>query len=132
MLTELADSLLQQPHGMDHETIVVGLGMDRSRSLSLGFEDICKNGPAAGLHLIGWWAKLDAFREHVGYGGENYFDTKIALRLDPASTKQLMNDPLLQWRPAANRALVWDSAELSEPTRMIPYTRFVPLQYQQN
>lgn len=126
VLAELADSVLAAPDGLDREVIVVGLGMDRCRSLPLEFADLCKNGPAAGVHLIGWWRKLDSFREQVGYGGENYFDTKIALRLDASSAKQFMNDPLLEWRPAENRALVWDSAELSEPTRIIPYTRFFP------
>ena len=124
ILTAQAEEILASPSGLDREVFVVGLGMDRHRSLPMEFQDLCKNGSAAGVHVIGWWAKLDAFRDQVGYGGENYFDVKLALRLDPSSAKQFVNDPLLQWRPADNRALVWDSAVLVAPTRVIPYTLF--------
>lgn len=124
-LSELAGSLGSDPYPAGHKVIVVGLGMERCRSIPMDFQDICRNGPISGIHVIGWWTKLDSFREQVGYGGENYFDTKIALKLDASSAKQFMNDPLLEWHPADNRALVWDSTEHAEPTRIIPYTKFV-------
>lgn len=123
-LVDLAEEIQPGPLPRDREVFVVGLGMDRHRSLPMEFQDLCRVGASAGIHVIGWWAKLDAFRDQVGYGGENYFDVKLALRLDSSSAKQFMNDPLLQWRPADNRALVWDTAVLVEPTRIIPYTLF--------
>ena len=105
------------------DTFILGVGLDRCRDLPTEFQDICRIGPALGTHVLGWWLKLDSFREHVGYGGEAYFDTKIAMRLDAQSAKQFFGDPLLEWRSADNRALVWDSVELTETVRIIPYSR---------
>lgn len=102
--------------------VVLGLGMDRFRDLPSGFADLCRQGPPSGVHVIGWWVKLDTFRDQVGYGGESYFDAKVALHLDPGAAKQFFGDPLLEWRPADNRALVWDSAEAVEPSLIIPYS----------
>lgn len=105
------------------DTYIIGVGLDRCRDLPSEFQELCRIGPAQGTHILGWWLKLDSFREQVGYGGESYFDTKVALRLDTQSAKQFFGDPLLEWRATDNRALVWDSVELSGPTRIIPYTR---------
>jgi len=106
------------------ETILLGLGMDRCRTMPMEFQDLVKSGPAVGVHVIGWWLKMDSFREQVGYGGDAFFDTRLALRLDSQSAKQLMADPLLDWKPVDNRMLVWDASELPEAIRIIPYTIF--------
>lgn len=109
-----------------HEHVLVGLGMDRCRSIPTEFQDLIRIGPTVGVHVIGWWLKVDVFRDQIGYGGENYFDTRLALRLDPQSTKQLMGDPLLEWHATDNRMLVWDSREFPEPIRIIPYSILEP------
>ncbi|MDR2373180.1 MAG: hypothetical protein LBD77_03585, partial [Bifidobacteriaceae bacterium] len=105
---------------------VIGLGLDRCRDLPTDFQDLCRAGPPAGMHLLGSWLKLDSFQDQVGYGGAAYFDVKVAFRLDTQSARQFMNDPLLEWRPVENRMLVWDSAEMAEPIRAIPYAAFEP------
>jgi hypothetical protein len=107
-------------------TWVLGLGLDRCRTMPAEFQDLCRVGPAAGIHVLGWWLKVDAFQEQVGYGGAAHFDIKVALRLDAQSVRQFMNDPLLEWKPTENRILVWDSAEMTAPARIIPYTVFGP------
>lgn len=107
-------------------TYVLGLGMDRCRDMPTEFQDLCRIGPASGVHTLGWWLKPDSFQDQVGYGGAAYFDIKVALRLDTQSVRQFMNDPLLEWKPAENRMLVWDSAEMAAPARVIPYTVFSP------
>lgn len=104
------------------DLILLGLGMDRCRAMPPEFQELVKVGPTVGIHVIGWWQKLGSFREHVGYGGESFFDIRLALRLDRQSAKDLMADPLLEWRAVDNRMLVWDAAELAEPVRVIPYT----------
>lgn len=108
------------------DTVIVGLGMDRVRLMPREFQDLAKVGPARGVHIVGWWLKIDSFREHVGYGGESFFDVRLALRLDAQSAKQLVADPLLEWKPTANRMLAWDSMELTEATRIIPYSILDP------
>jgi hypothetical protein len=108
------------------DTVLIGLGLDRMRTMPLEFQDIVKTGPTAGVHTIGWWLKMDSFREHVGYGGDAFFDIRLALRLDSQSAKQLVADPLLEWKPSDNRMLAWDSSELAEAVRVIPYSVLDP------
>lgn len=100
---------------------VLGLGLDRIRSMPDAFQDVIRTGSVEGVHLIGWWTKLDSFKEHVGYGGESHFDVRLALRLDAQSVKQFMNDPLLDWKATDNRALAWDTAFMPQPVPVIPY-----------
>ncbi len=119
-LAELAGELSE--HEDPADLVIVGLGLDRCRAMPTEFQEIVKLGPPVGIHVIGWWLKLDSFREQVGYGGESYFDIRLAMRLDAQSAKQLMADPLLEWRMADNRMLAWDATELSEPARVVPYT----------
>ena len=123
-ITALADVLTSALPASD--IVLVGLGLDRIRTMPSEFQDIVKSGPSAGLHVIGWWIKMDSFREHVGYGGDAFFDIRLALRLDPQSAKQLVSDPLLEWKPIDNRMLAWDSSELAEAIRVIPYSVLDP------
>jgi len=102
-------------------TIYLARKMDRCRDLGADLQTLVRSGPTAGHHLIGSWMKLDAFREHVGYGGDAYFDVKFGLRLDSQTAKQLLGDPLLDWKPAENRMIAFDSATMAEPVRVIPY-----------
>ncbi|KQQ08907.1 hypothetical protein ASF46_13335 [Rathayibacter sp. Leaf296] len=106
----------------DRTTFVVGIGLERCRSLPSEFQEICRSGPAAGIHVVGGWSKFDAFRDQIGYGGEAHFDVRIAARLDSTSMKQFFGDPLLEHRQRANRALVWDASEMAQPAVFIPYS----------
>lgn len=104
------------------DLVILGLGLDRVRTMPMEFQELVRTGPTVGVHVIGWWLKMDSFKEQVGYGGESFFDIRLALRLDPQSAKDLVNDPLLEWRPSENRMLAWDTSEMVEPTRVIPYS----------
>lgn len=124
-VTELYDGLSTEPGG--EATVIIGLGIERCRAMPMEFQELIKAGPPAGVHVIGWWRKLDSFREHVGYGGESFFDTRMTLHTDVQSAKDLMSDPLLEWRPSDNRMLAWDTAELPQAIRVIPYSVFRPI-----
>lgn len=101
---------------------LLGFSLDRCRSMPPEFQDLLRDGPGHGIHVIGSWGKYEMFRDQIGYGGEAYFDTKVALRLDNQSARQFFNDPLLEWSPRDNRAVVADSVFLDRPTSIIPYT----------
>lgn len=121
-LEELLDRLTTagpSPDGM--RTYVIGLGLDRQREMPLSFQSLCQEGPVQGMHLIGWWAKYETFRTHVGYNGDSHFDVRLALRLDTQSTRQLMADPLLDWKPSDNRGTLWDQAFMNSAQTIIPY-----------
>ena len=107
---------------VETETYVLCLGFDGIRELPSSFGVLCRQGAVSGVHIMGWWRKLDVFRDQVGYGGDAYFDTKVATRLDSQGAKQFFNEPLLDWRSRTNRAIVWDSMEMDHPTVVVPYS----------
>ena len=102
---------------------IIGLGLERWRSDTSKVKTLFANGPLAGIHLLGWWNKLSSFKAMVGLGGDNNFDIRIAMHLDHSSAREAFKQPILRWTPQDNRALVWDSATMSNPQLVIPYSR---------
>ena len=102
---------------------IIGLGLERWRSDTTKIKTLFANGPLAGIHLLGWWNKYSSFKAMVGLGGDNNFDIRIAMHLDHSSARETFKQPILRWTPQDNRALVWDSATMSNPQLVIPYSR---------
>ena len=102
---------------------VIGFGMERWRSDTTKIKTLFANGPLSGIHLLGWWNKYSSFKAMVGLGGDNNFDIRIAMHLDHSSAREAFKQPILRWTPQDNRALVWDSATMSNPQLVIPYSR---------
>lgn len=102
---------------------VIGFGMERWRSDTTKIKTLFANSPLAGIHLLGWWNKYASFKAMVGLGGDNNFDIRIAMHLDHSSAREAFKQPILRWTPQDNRALVWDSATMSNPQLVIPYSR---------
>ena len=102
---------------------VIGFGMERWRSDTTKIKTLFANGPLAGIHLLGWWNKYSSFKAMVGFGGDNNFDIRIAMHLDHSSAREAFKQPILRWTPQDNRALVWDSATMSNPQLVVPYSR---------
>jgi len=101
---------------------VIGFGLERWRNDSDDVQELAKSASTVGIHLLGWWTKLDSFKEVMGFDGDASFDIRIAMHLDSASACDIFKEPLLAWTPQDNRALVWDSAVMSTPQGVIPYT----------
>ena len=102
---------------------VIGFGLERWRSDTTKIKTLFANGPLAGIHFLGWWNKYSSFKAMVGLGGDNNFDIRIAMHLDHSSAREAFKQPILRWTPQDNRALVWDSATMSNPQLVIPYSR---------
>ncbi|QQC40506.1 cell division protein FtsK [Actinomyces oris] len=102
---------------------VIGFGMERWRSDTTKIKTLFANGPLASIHLLGWWNKYSSFKAMVGLGGDNNFDIRMAMHLDHSSAREAFKQPILRWTPQDNRALVWDSATMSNPQLVIPYSR---------
>ena len=102
---------------------IIGFGLERWRSDTTKIKTLFANGPLAGIHLLGWWNKYSSFKAMVGLGGDNNFDIRIAMHLDHSSAREAFKQPILRWTPQDNRALVWDSATMSNPQLVIPYSR---------
>lgn len=102
---------------------IIGFGLERWRSDTTKIKTLFANGPLASIHLLGWWNKYSSFKAMVGLGGDNNFDIRIAMHLDHSSAREAFKQPILRWTPQDNRALVWDSATMSNPQLLIPYSR---------
>ena len=102
---------------------IIGFGLERWRSDTTKIKTLFANGPLAGIHLLGWWNKFSSFKAMVGLGGDNNFDIRVAMHLDHSSAREAFKQPILRWTPQDNRALVWDSATMSNPQLVIPYSR---------
>lgn len=102
---------------------IIGLGLERWRSDTTKIKTLFANGPLSGIHLLGWWNKYSSFKAMVGLGGDNNFDIRVAMHLDHSSAREAFKQPILRWTPQDNRALIWDSATMSNPQLVIPYSR---------
>ena len=123
LVDELAEQVADRADDADAPPIyVIGFGLERWRSDSDDVQELAKSAPTVGIHLLGWWTKLDSFKEVMGFDGDVSFDIRVAMHLDSASACDIFKEPLLAWTPQDNRALVWDSAVMSAPQGVIPYT----------
>lgn len=120
VVNDLADSLTSRTAD-DDLVYLIGFGLDKVADMPKSFGKLVKDGPAKGVHVLGWWMKTSVFESHVGFGNNGYFDIKIMLRLDEREVQRQLG-PFTAWKPRANRALVADSTYLSEPVTVIPYT----------
>jgi len=123
LIDELAEQVADRADDASAPPVyVIGFGLERWRSDSDDVQELAKSAPTVGIHLLGWWTKLDSFKEVMGFDGDASFDIRIAMHLDSASACDIFKEPLLAWTPQDNRALVWDSAVMSTPQGVIPYT----------
>ena len=123
LVDELAEQVADRADDASAPPIyVVGFGLERWRSDTDAVQELAKSAPTVGIHLLGWWTKLDSFKEVMGFDGDASFDIRVAMHLDSASACDIFKEPLLAWTPQDNRALVWDSAVMSAPQGVIPYT----------
>lgn len=119
VVDDLADSLGSRTDE-DDLVYLIGFGLDKVADMPNSFGRLIKDGPAKGVHVLGWWLKTSMFESHVGFGNNGYFDIKIMLRLDERDVQRQLG-PFVSWKARDNRAFVADSTYLSEPVTVIPY-----------
>ena len=83
------------------------------------FQELLKSGPSKGVHTIAWWSNVAMYRDHIGFNGDGDIDTKILLRLDDATSKNVLG-PFVQWGGASHRALIHDATDLQSDLTLIP------------
>ena len=124
LIDELAEQVANRADDASAPPVyIIGLGLERWRSDTTKIKTLFANGPLSDIHLLGWWNKYSSFKAMVGLGGDNNFDIRIAMHLDHSSAREAFKQPILRWTPQDNRALVWDSATMSNPQLVIPYSR---------
>ena len=104
-------------------TYLVGFGLDAGAAGGGGLGSVLRDGPARGVHLLGWWRGLRGFGEDTGeraaWRGEPGAGTAgdrsrpavaglVLLNVPAADAAMLLGDATLDWRPRPNRALLHD------------------------
>jgi len=112
----------------DEDTYVICIGMDRYINFTqmnmMGetgvntFQQMLKYG-AQGVHFICWWSNVGAYKNHMGFGNDGYFGTKILLRMDSDTSRDVLG-PFISWSVRENRAYIHDNSELPEDEVVIP------------
>lgn len=116
--------------GEDTEDVyVMCFGMDRIRNFSdydmnsggsgaEAFQELIKNG-SRGVHFICCWSNVGIYKSHIGFDGDGYFGTKVLLRMDGDTAREVMG-PFVSWGLRNNRALIRNSSDLAEDTVVMP------------
>ena len=112
----------------DEDTYVLCLGMDRYT----GFSDVNLCGESGadvfqkllklgtkGVHFICWWSNISTYKNHLGFGNDGYFATKVLLRMDTDTSREILG-PFVKWSIRENRAYVHDNSELASDEAVIP------------
>lgn len=82
------------------------------------FQRLLKCG-TKGVHFICWWSSVSTYKNHIGFGNDGYFETKILLRMDCDTSRDVLG-PFITWSVRENRAYVHDNSELPSDEVVIP------------
>ena len=112
----------------DEDTYIICLGMDRfanftevnlcGESGADTFQQLLKYG-TKGVHFICWWSNVSTYKTHLGFGNDGYFKTKILLRMDTDTSRDVLG-PFISWSIRENRSYVHDNSELTADEVVIP------------
>ncbi|MBB5871249.1 hypothetical protein F4553_004628 [Allocatelliglobosispora scoriae] len=100
------------------DAYLVVWGMDTASADPRG---MLREGPARGLHLLGWWRQLRRFSEDIG-GSSGREDVAGLVFLNaPAQEVSLLVGTNVEWEPRRGRALFHDR-HTGETSVIVPYT----------
>ena len=112
----------------NEDTYLLCIGMDRYSNFSEmnlcgesgadTFQKLLQLG-TNGVHLICWWSNVSTYKTHLGFGNDGYFETKILLRMDTDTARDVLG-PFIMWGVRENRAYIHDNSELSSDEVVIP------------
>lgn len=99
---------------------LIGFGMDGS---GIDLTGVLRDGPTAGVHVLGWWRGLRRFTEDTG-GAAAREDVAglVLLNVPVADASLLLGDPGLDWQPRPNRALFHDRHD-GRTQPVVPFAR---------
>lgn len=117
-------ALNQQPSGERGDaTYVLGFGADAASSIlkqkvkgqpRSGIEEfrtLLRDGPAKGIHYLGWWRGVRRLIDDLGLHGKEDISGILALNVRGNEVGLLIGQANLQWIPRHNRALLIDRQE---------------------
>ncbi len=84
------------------------------------FQKVLQFGSSRGTHIISWWNNATIYKDHIGFQGDGFVNTKILLRVDN-NTAQSILGMFTTWSVQINRALVHDNTDLESNCVVAPY-----------
>ena len=112
----------------EEDTYILCIGMERFSDFSEmnlcgesgadTFQQLLKCG-TKGVHFICWWSNVSTYKNHLGFGNDGYFGTKVLLRMDTDTSRDVLG-PFITWSVRENRAYIHDNSELSSDEVVIP------------
>jgi hypothetical protein len=101
------------------DTYIFGFGLDGAADL----RSLLRNGPAANVHVFGWWRGLRRFGEDTGGSAGREDVAGVVLLNVPATDAAIFLGELdLDWHPRPNRALFHDR-HAARTEVIVPFTR---------
>lgn len=131
-LTELGDQISERRAGATPTPVyLVMFGMDRAPNLRIpdpatfaqpidALHALWREGSPLGLHLLGWWGGVRSYNDQLGLEASGTVDVLVLLRVGSQDVIDLLG-PFISWNGPANRALVRDVANASEPLVIVPF-----------
>ncbi|EHR63617.1 FtsK/SpoIIIE domain-containing protein [Saccharomonospora cyanea] len=84
---------------------------------------LLKQGPAKGLHVLGWWRGVARLKDTLGFGGTEEIGAWVALDVQGSELAAFCAGQVVQWSPRAGRALFFDRGTHASPEVTIPFHR---------
>ncbi|MBK1785007.1 FtsK/SpoIIIE domain-containing protein [Prauserella cavernicola] len=91
-------------------------GLDHLRTL-------LKQGPAHGLHVLGWWRGIARLKDTLGFAGTDDIGAWAALDVQGNELAPFCAGQVVHWSPRPDRALFFDRTTHSSPEVVIPFNR---------
>ncbi|GAB2494000.1 FtsK/SpoIIIE domain-containing protein [Promicromonospora xylanilytica] len=115
---------------VDGPTLLVTIGLHALSGLkeappglfetpAAALDDVVRRGPSAGIVTFGWWNRLHAVTDVLGYDHAN-LTGYVFLRHPVDGVRSALGMPLLTWASEPARALVWDGIG-PEPVQVVPF-----------
>ncbi|PRX44669.1 FtsK/SpoIIIE family protein [Prauserella shujinwangii] len=82
---------------------------------------LLKQGPAKGLHVLGWWRGIARLKDTLGFGGTDDIGAWAALDVQGNELSPLCAGQVVHWAPRPGRALFFDRTTHSSPEVVIPF-----------
>ena len=106
--------------------VVVPMLNERGERGATGVEELrllLRQGPARGLHMLGWWRATRRFSEVIGgSAGREDVACLVALNVPGNELALLVGDHTLTWQPRPNRALLLDRHDQRQQL-FVPFVR---------
>jgi DNA translocase FtsK/SpoIIIE-like protein len=84
---------------------------------------VLKQGPAHGIHTIGWWRSIARLKDTLGFAGTDDIGTWAALDVQGNELSPFAAGQVVHWSPRPGRALFFDRTTHGAPEVIIPFQR---------